>query len=200
MKPFGKRSLILIALALVAGVVSLVWLVSRPDDPDERVGQNIARTSPGPSFEVRVIVPRLARPLAGILPDWLVGKLDGTPSELRLDHRSGGVQIGKVGSDRVELRAEGWDLLIETDAEGRIAQGTRLLFPLALGGRHVRLNCRPADRPMGYLSSTKRADSGELEGHFLVELASCKNADSGQSTNWPPAPLTVRGSFAGLKM
>ncbi len=196
MKQSFKTSVIVIALVLLAGIAGLVWLGSRPDEP-EKFAANVAETSQGPSFEVRVLVPRMARPLAGILPDWIVGKLDGTPSELRFDHRSQGAQIGSVGHDRVELRADGWDLLIETDGKGRIAPGTRLVFPVALGGGHVRLNCRPADPANGFLSVTKRDGSDELGGGFLVELATCKNADSGKATNWPPAPLTIRGSFRG---
>ena len=195
MKKSMKTSLIIIALALFACLACLVWLGSRPDEP---VAESVSDTSQGPSFEVRVVVPRLARPLAGILPDWVVGKLDGTPSELRFDHRSGGAQIGSVGHDRLQLSADGWDFFIETDGEGRVAPETRLVFPLALGGRQVRLSCRPADRANGYLSTTTRAGSDELDGRFLVELATCKNADSGKAIEWPPAPLTVRGSFEGL--
>jgi hypothetical protein len=197
MKTSVKTSLIVTALTLLACLIWLVWLGSRPDEPDETVAESVSNTSRGPSFEVRVVVPRSARPLAGILPDWVVGKLDGTPGELRFDHRSRGAQIGSVGHDRVELRADGWDLLIETDGEGRLAPGTHLVFPLGLGGRQMRLSCRPADRATGYLSTTPRAGSDELDGSFLVELATCNNAESGRATEWPPAPLTVRGSFVG---
>jgi hypothetical protein len=193
-----KTSLIIIALALVACLVCLVWLGSRPDQPGELVGKSVLDTSRGPSFEVRVVMPRSGLPLGGILPDWLVKKLDGTPRELGFDHTSRGAQFGSVGHDRLQLAADGWDFFIETDSEGRVAPGTRLAFPLALGGRQVRLSCQPADRAAGNLSTTTRAGSNELDGNFLVELASCKNADSGKATNWPPAPLTVRGSFAGL--
>ena len=197
MKTSMKTSLIIFALALLACLACLVWLGSRPDEPDETIAESVSNTSRGPTFEVRVVVPRLARPLAGILPDWVVGKFDGTPSELRFDHTSSGAQIDSVGHDRVELSADGWDLFIETDGEGRVAPGTHLVFPLALGGRQVRLSCRPADRATGYLRTATRADSEELDGRFLVELATCKNAESGKVVNWPPAPLTVRGSFVG---
>lgn len=190
-----KTSLIIIVLGLLACLVWLVWLGSRPDEP---VAQSVSDTSRGPSFEVRVVVPRLARPLAGILPDWLVGKLDGTPSELRFDHTSRGAQIGSVGHDRLELSADGWDLFIETDGEGLVAPGTHLVFPLALGGRQVKLRCRPADPGIGSLRTTTRAGSDELGGSFLVELATCENAESGKLIEWPPAALTVRGSFDGL--
>jgi len=193
-----KTSLIIISLALFTCLVCLVWLGTRPDEADEPVAESVADTSRGPSFEVRVIMPRSGLPLGGILPDWLVRKLDGTPRELRFDYTSPGAQIVSVEHDRLQLTADGWDLFIETDGEGRVAPGTYLVFPLGLGGRRLRLNCRPADRATGYLRTTTRAGSDELNGRFLVELATCKNAESGKATNWPPAPLTVRGSFAGL--
>jgi hypothetical protein len=181
---------------LLACLVCLVWFGSRPDEP---VAESVSDTSRGPSFEVRVVMPRSGLPLGGILPDALVKKLDGTPRELRFDHTRRGAQIGNVGHHRLELSADGWDFLIETDGEGRVAPGTHLVFPLALGGRQVRLRCQPADRVTGYLGTTTRAGSDELDGRFLVELASCKNAESEKAINWPPAPLTVRGSFEGLK-
>ena len=190
MKTSIKTSLIIIA-PLLGG---LVWLGSRRHEP---VAESVSDTSRGPSFEVRVVVPRGGLPLGGILPDSLVKKLDGTPRELRFDHTSPGAKIGSVGQDRLELSADGWELFIFTDGEGRVAPGTHLVFPTGLGGRQVRLNCRPADRATGYLSTTTRAGSDELDGRFLVELATCKNAESGKITNWPPAALTVRGSFVG---
>ncbi len=189
-----KTSLSIIALGLLACLVWLVWLGSRPDEP---VAESVSDTSRGPSFEVRVVMPRSGLPLGGILPDSLLKKFDGTPRELRFDHTSSGAQIGSIGPDRLELRADGWDLFIETDGELRVAPRTHLVFPLGLGGRQVRLSCRPADRATGYLRTTTRAGSDELGGSFLVELATCKNAESGKTTNWPPAPLTVRGSFVG---
>ena len=192
MKTSMKTSLIIIALALLA---CLVVLRSRPDEP---VGASVSETSRGPSFEVRVVMPRSALPFFGILPDRLAAKLDGTPSELRFDHASRGAEIGSVEHDRLELRADGWDLSIETDGEGRVAPGTHLVFPLRLGGRQARLDCRPADRATGFLRTTTRAGSDELGGRFLVELATCKNAESGKAIEWPPAPLTVRGSFEDL--
>lgn len=197
MKRFIKRSLIIIALASLACLVGLVWFGSRRGQPDEPVEASVSDTPRGQSFEVRVVMPRSGLPLGGILPDWLVKKLDGTPSELRFDHTNRGAQIGSVAHDRLELSAEGWELLIETDGQGQVAPGTHLVFPLALGGRRVRLDCRPADRANGHLRTTTRAGSDELGGSFLVELATCTNAESGKATNWPPAPLTVRGSFVG---
>lgn len=193
-----KTSLIIIALALLGCLVVLVVLRLRPDEPDDLIGESVSDTSRGPSFEVRVVVPRGGLPLGGILPDALVKKYDLTPRELRFDHTSPGARSGSIEHNRIELSADGWELFIETDGEGRITPGTHLVFPLGLGGRRLRLDCRPADRATGYLRTTTRPGSDALGGRFLVELATCKNAESGKTTNWPPAPLTVRGSFADL--
>lgn len=190
-----KASLIVVALALVA---CLAWLLSRPDEPDAPVGASVSETSRVPSFEVRVVMPRVSLPLGGILPEWITARMGGTPRELRFDHASRGAEVGSAGPDRVELRADSWNLFIETDAEGRVAPETHLVFPMTLGGRQVRLRCRPAERVNGYLHATKRAGSDLLDGRFLVELAACKNDVSGKSIEWPPAALTVRGNFAGL--
>jgi hypothetical protein len=51
---------------------------------------------------------------------------------------------------------------------------------------------------VGYLHATARAGPDVLDGRFLVELATCENAETGKVIKWPPAPLTVRGKFEGL--
>ena len=194
MKTSLKASLLAVALALLA---CLVWLVSRP---------GVADTSRGPSFEVRVEKPRIDRFLYGIIPIRLEEKLMG--EELRFDQASRGAQVGSAEPDRLELRADGWELLIETDGQGGIAPGTRLVFPMEIAEVRYKLRCRPADRPAGHLRAAARAGSGELDGSFLVELAACVNNETGKILDteaggrpgdaWPQAPLTLRGSFAGL--
>jgi len=195
-----KTSLIVVALALLA---CLVWLVSRPNEPD---AASVSDTSRGPSFEVNVEKPRMDRFLGGILPIKLEEKLLG--GELRFDHTSRGAHVGSVGHDRIELRADGWDLLIETDGQGRVAPVTRLVFPIEIAEVQYKLRCRPADRGVGYLHAATRAGSDVLDGRFLVELANCVNAETGKILDteaggspgqaWPSSPLTLRGSFAGL--
>ena len=191
-----KTSLIIIVIIALALLAGLVVTRSRPDEP---VVASISETPRSPSFEVRVVMPRLARPLFGILPDPLVVRLDGTLSEVGFDQASRGAEIGRVGHDRLELSAEGgWDLFIKTDGEGLVAPETRLMFPLRLGERDVILRCRPADRATGYLRTIRRAGADELDGRFLVKLATCENVKSGKALEWPPAALTLRGSFEGL--
>jgi len=195
-----KTSLLIIALTLLS---CLVWLVLRPDKP---VAVSVPDTSRGPSFEVHVEKPRMDRFLGGILPTKLEEKLLG--GELRFNHTSRGARIGSVGHDRLELSADRWDLLIETDGEGRIAVGTRLVFPIEIAEVQYRLRCQPADGAVGYLRTTTRTGSDVLDGRFLVELAACENAETGKILDteaggnpgdaWPSAPLTLRGSFEGL--
>ncbi len=202
MKTYMKTPLIIIAaLALLA---CLVWLVSRPGGPDAASGSDTSRAS---SFEASVEKPRIERFLGGILPTKLEAKLMGD-GELRFDHTSRGAEIGVAAHDRLGLRADGWDLLIETGGEGRIAPGTRLVFPIEIAEVQYKLRCRPADDAVGYLHAAARAGSGELDGSFLVELAACVNAETGKILDteaggspgdaWPSAPLTLRGSFKGL--
>lgn len=186
-----KTSLILVGLALLA---CLVVLASRKDEP---VVASVSEIPGGPSFEVHVVRPRSARPLFGLLPAKLEAKLV-EDYDLGFDNASRGAEVGSVGPDRLELRADGWDLLIETDGEGRVAPGTRLVLPVVLADRQRRLLCRPADPAVGYLRTSTRAGSEEVAGHFRVELATCENVGTGKSIEWPPRPLTVRGSFEGL--
>lgn len=199
-KTSKKTALIVIALAFVA---CLVWLVLRTDEPD---APSVSDTSRVQSFEVHVEKPRMDRFLGGILPTKIEAKLLG--GELRFDQASRGAQVGNVGHDRLELRADGWHLLIEIDGEGRVAPGTNLVFPIEIAEKQYKLRCRPADRATGYLHAKTREGSGDLDGRFLVELANCVNAETGKILDteaggnpgdaWPSSPLTLRGNFAGL--
>ena len=200
MKTPLKLSLIVIALVLIVCLAGLVWLVSRPDE------YAVSSNSGSPAFEVNVEKPRMDRFLGGILPTGLETKLIG--GELRFHHASAGAKIGKVGNDRLELSAEGWDLLIETDGKGGIAPATRLVFPIEIAEKKWNLRCRPADRAAGYFNATPRTGAGVLDGRFLIELARCEDAATGEILDteaggnpgdaWPSQPLTLRGSFAGL--
>ena len=178
--------LILTTLALLACLVVGLRL-------DEPPAASTSATSQSPSFEVRVEKPRSALPLFGLLPAELFGEV----GRLEFNHASRGAAIGVVGHGHLTLRAEGWDFSLAIDGD-RVAYGTHLVFPLKLGGRHVTLRCRPADRGIGYLRISTPANADEFSGDFLVELATCDNTESGKALEWPPAPLTVRGSFDRL--
>ena len=201
MKTSRKTLLVIIA---VAALVCLVWLILRTAD---RAATSGSGTSRGPSFEVHVEKPRIDRFLFGILPTRLEEKLLGD-GKLRFDQTSRGAKIGSVRHDRLDLSADGWNLLIETDSEGRVASGTRLVFPIEIAEKQWTLRCRPADAAVGYLHAAARAGSDVLDGRFLIEFAACVDAETGKILDteaggnpgdaWPSAPLTIRGSFEGL--
>jgi hypothetical protein len=153
-----------------------------------RGGEPAAAPGPAaPSFRVRVVVPRLGLPFAGILPDGLASRFDLTPRELGFHSSSPGAAIRVVGADHLELVAEGWELSIQSDRHGRVMPESRLVFPLGLGGTQTRLRCRAV------------ADAGSIaEGRFRAEFDFCEDAATGTAIDWPPAPLAVSGRFAGL--
>lgn len=200
-----KTSLIIIALALAACLIFLAWFGSRPD---EQFSKSVSGTSGGLAFEVRVEKPRMDRFLFGILPTKIEAKLTG--GELRFDHASPGAKIGSVGANHLELSADGWDLLIETDGEGRVTEETRLVFPIEIAEIKWTLRCQPANPANGYLNATTRPGSNVLDGTFLVELARCEDAKTGKILDteaggnpgqaWPSSPLNLHGSFEGLPL
>jgi hypothetical protein len=209
MKSPLKFALIICALVVLIGLI-LVWLLSRRNQSNTPF---VSAASGGPAFEVQVEKPRMDRPFAGLLPAPLEAFLT---SDLRFGHASRGARVGKVEPNHVELSADRWDLLIETDAEGKITSETRLIFPLEIADVFVAMRCRPADPAIGYLKATPRPSTSEskasdlLDGRFIVELARCENAQTGKTLDtetggdrgqaWPSSPLTLRGSFAGLPL
>jgi len=190
-----KILVIIIALALL-----LVCIVALRLQRDKPVGPRVSETSrlaEGPAFEVQVEMPAFN---SGRAPWEIPGVILGYDHGPRFDQASPGAQVGKTAPNHIELSAGGgWDILIETDAEGRLAHETYVAFPVKLGGRPLRFNCRPADPTVGYLHTTVRPNSDELEGDFQLEIAVCKNAVSGKTAAWPYRPLKVRGNFARLK-
>ncbi len=183
------RKLILIITG-VALLSCLTLLGSRHGTP---FAARVSGTSGGPSFELHVEKPLLQRPIYEV-PFALFGSRD---DDLWFDDMSRGARIEAVGLDRLELNGDGWHVLIEVDAEGRIAAGTRLEFPLEVGGRQRSLRCRPAEGADGYLHATKSTDSDALDGEYFAEFESCEDAETGKSMDWL-FPVTVRGRFAKL--
>jgi len=184
------KLLIIGGLALLLGcVLVLRWRRDKPVAPSP------AQTPGSPSYEVRVETPLFNR-APWQIPGVILGLSDRGP---KLDQTTPGAKVGQVAPNHLELSADGgWDLVIETDDERRLAPGTHVAFPIELGGRPLRFDCRPADRPSGYLTTTTRAGSDEIDGSFVLELTTCKNAQSGKTAQWPAKPLTVRGNFNGL--
>jgi hypothetical protein len=192
----GKKILVII-IALVLLLACVIALRLRRDNP---VGPSMSETSRligGPAFEVQVEMPAFN---SGRAPWEIPGVIFGYDHGPRFDQASPGAKVGKITRDHIELSAHGgWDLLIETDAAGRLSQKTHVTFPVKLGGRPLNFNCRPTDLTIGDLHTTARTGSDEVEGSFQLEVAICKNAASGKTAAWPYQPLRVRGNFAGLK-
>lgn len=190
----NKVLVIVIALALL-----FAYIVALRLRRDKQVGPSVSENSRligGPAFEVQVEMPAFN---SGRAPWEIPGVILGYDRGPRFDQASAGALVGKIAPDHIELSADGgWDVLIETDDEGRLAQGTHVAFPVKLGGRPLKFNCRPADPTIGYLHIA-RTGSEQLEGSFQLEVAICKNAVSGKTAAWPYQPLKVVGSFAGLK-
>jgi hypothetical protein len=193
----GKKTLlIIVGLVLLLACIGLLRL--RRHKPAAASLSETSRTIGGPAFEVQVELPLFNSGRAPWeIPGVILGYSDRGP---RFDQASPGANAGKIAPDHLELSAQdGWDVLIGTDREGQIAQGTHVAFPVKLGGRPLKFNCRPADPPVGYLHTNTRPGSDELEGNFQLEITTCKNAVSGKTAAWPYQPLKVSGSFAGLK-
>ena len=192
----NKKLLVIIIVAVLL-LACILALILRRDKP---VGPSVAETARligEPAFEVQVEMPAFN---SGRAPWEIPGVILGFDRGPRFDQASPGAHVGKVASDHVELGADnGWELSLETDREGRLAQGTHVAFPVKLGSRPLKFDCRPADPPIGYLHTTTPPGSDELEGSFQLEITNCKNAISGKTAAWPYQPLKVRGSFAGLK-
>jgi hypothetical protein len=189
-----KTLLIILGLALVLGCVLVLRF--RRERRVTQSTQGAPQTSEGPWFEIAVEAPIFNSRPPWEIPGVILGTRQRGP---KLNQNSPGVRIGNITSHRLELSADGgWEFLIETDSEGRLTPATHIAFPIAIGGTPHKFNCRPADPPVGYLDA-KGADSGEIEGSFVVEVMRCINVRSGKTAQWPYSPLPIRGNFAGLK-
>ena len=190
----SRPSRCLLPLGIVAGLgiaLGLALFAYRPDRPVERIEPG---SSDGPAFVVQVIRPRIGLPLGGLLPPQVFG-LEG---HLGFDSESPGASVGSVEMGRLELRAEGWELILVTDDDGRVDPRTRVVFDLVFEGQSRRVRARPGEPPVGTRTTVALDRPGEISGSFDVELAACEDADTGEPLGWPPQPLRLHGSFDRL--
>ncbi|MFT5051978.1 MAG: hypothetical protein ACI8QZ_003409 [Chlamydiales bacterium] len=183
-----KLSWIFVGLLLLVG---LAFVIYRPDRPVATIAPG---SSSGPVFVVQVIRPRLGLPLGGILPP----QLFGIEAHLGFDSQSAGAHIRNVGPGRLELGADGWDLALVLDRDGRVSQESRVIFELKFQEELRSVRCRPGDPAVGTFSTTVLEGSGELAGSFEIELARCEDARTRAPLGWPPEPLVLHGSFDRL--
>jgi len=191
-----RPSWVRLPLGLLAGLAVVVVFSLGVYRPDRPVATIVPGSSSGPAFLVQIIRPRLGLPLGGILPP----RLFGLEAHLGFESTSAGASIGSVGPGRLELGADGWDLVLVLDADGRVTPETHVVFELMFEERLRRVRCRPGDPAIGTFSTTALAGSSELSGSFDIELARCEDADTGKPLGWPPQPLVLHGSFDRLPL
>lgn len=182
--------LFLLLLASIAILTGLALVVHRPDRPVAAIEPG---SSSGPAFVVQIIRPRLGLPVGGVLPPAFFGQ----EAHLGFDSGSADASIA-VSPQRLELGAEGWDVVIAHNAEGRIGSETEAVFHLLFEEELRRVRCRTDDPAVGTFNTGTIADSGELSGTFDIELAHCEDAETEKPLGWPPAPLILHGSFDRL--
>jgi len=184
----GKLLWILLSLLLLAAVAVVSY---RPDRP---VATIVPGSSSGAAFVAQIIRPRSGLPLGGIAPP----QLFGLEAHLGFDSRSDGAYVGSFGPGRLELGADGWEVVLVFDSDGQVSPETQAVFVLNFEDRLRRVRCEPADPAVGTLDTSAPAESGELSGSFDIELARCEDADAGTALGWPPRPLVLHGSFDRL--
>lgn len=181
---FGPPALIVL-LAVISSVVY------RPDRPIPTI---VPGSSAGPAFAVQIIRPRAGLPLGGILPPQLFG-LD---KHLGFDSKSKGAFIQSAAPTRIEFGADGWELDLAFDPDGRVLPETQVTFDLIFEDEVRRLRCQAGTPAVGEISTAVLNNSTELSGSFSIEIADCVDARTGTAINWPPVPLVLHGSFDRL--
>lgn len=182
-----------VTLGLLGGLAALVIGAIVLNPPDRPVPRITPGSSPGPAFAVQIIRPRMGLPLGGIAPPgWF-----GLDEELGFASGDPGARVGRVEPGRLELAAEGWELVLVLDGEGRVTPATHVEFGMVFEDEPRRVRCFPGEVVVGHSSRTV-LDSGEWSGAFDVELARCEDAATGEALGWPPDPLRLRGSFDRL--
>lgn len=147
-------------------------------------------TSSEPTFVVQVIRPWQGLPFGGLLPPELMG----VDAELRFDSSTEGANYS-IGKERIELSADGWELTLVFDVDGRVTSETGIVFKMIFEDRVRTVRCRPGDQIVGELKLNKLEETGELNGYFDIELSKCEDAETGISLGWPPRPFVLHGSF-----
>lgn len=193
-KKDNKRisSCFLTALLLLAVLVLLCVGVSsyRPDRPIKRIEPG---SSSVPTFAAQIIRPRTGLPLGGVLPPELFG-VDG---QLTFDSTVPSASY-RVNDGGIELSADGWVLRLAFDDVGHVAVETEVVFDLIFEDRVRTVRCRPDDPVEGHVEIIELLESGEISGHFDIQLPHCEDAKTGERLDWPPRPFVLRGSFDRL--
>ncbi|HUP79474.1 MAG TPA: hypothetical protein VM260_13060, partial [Pirellula sp.] len=127
-------------LVLFVGIVILLPLTFNLYRPDSPLPMIPPGTSSEPTFVVQVIRPREGLPLGGLLPP----ELFGVDAQLGFDSATEGA-YHSIGQERIELSADGWELKLVFDSDGRITAETEIVFELIFEDRNRKVRCRPSD-------------------------------------------------------
>ena len=190
----SRPSWAVILLGLIVAIVLAIGLSLALYRPDRPVATIAPGSSSGPSFVVQMIRPRLGLPLGGIVPPQVFGQ----EAHLGFASTSEGARVVVVGPGRIELGADGWDLVLAFDGKGVVTAATQIVFELEFEGRKRRVRCRPGSAAAGQLNIASSIGAGGPSGSFDIELARCEDVESGQSLGWPPKPFILHGSFDQL--
>ena len=181
---------LLIFLACIAALVSLSLSVYQPDRALPFIHPG---TSSRPTFVVQVIRPREGLPLGGLLPP----QLFGVDAGLGFDSETMGASQ-RVEREGIEFKADGWQLNLMFDNEGRVTAETEIVFELIFEESPRKVRCRPGNPVIGACQTHSLENGGGLSGSFDVELPNCEDATTGKKLGWPPRPFILRGSFDRL--
>lgn len=187
-----NSSCLLTALLLLAVLVVVCLGISsyRPDRPIKR----IEPASSGPAFVAQVIRPRAGLPLGGMLPP----ELFGVDAHLGFDSTVAGAAY-RLADGKIELNADDWVLKLSFDSVGQVTIETEVVFELVFEDRVRAVRCQPDDPAVGTVEIIELSGSGEISGHFEIELAHCEDAETGKPLGWPPKPFILHGSFDRLR-
>ncbi len=189
-RPPSCLSCVFVLVVAIAIILSLTLNLYRPDSPLPVIPPG---TSSEPTFVVQVIRPWEGMPLGGLLPP----ELFGVDAQLGFDSATEGAKHS-IRQERIELSADGWELKLVFDSDGRVTAETEIVFKLIFEDRIRNVRCRPSDPTIGTLKINILEKSGERSGSFDVELSNCEDAETGKPLGWPPKPFVLHGSFDRL--
>ena len=84
------------------------------------------------------------------------------------------------------------------DSDGRVTSETQIVFEIVFEEQVRTVRCRPGDPAVGTMNTVTLGGSGEMSGHFDIDLARCEDAKTGAALGWPTKPLILHGSFDRL--
>jgi hypothetical protein len=182
-------------LAAIMIVVVIIAVTAGHFVRQSRLDAPVALTaSAGPAFAVQIWKPVMSGRPIWDSPAAMFGLSD---REMRFDQTTPGARIGRISGHHLELDADGWQVIVKTNDDGRIAGGTTAMFPLDPANIKRGARCSVEERATGgYLRTAPHSGTNEIDGEFRVDFTDCIYVNTGRGSGW--LSLVVRGSFARL--